>query len=318
MSVTPDAPVLALKGVSVRFTSGMPWARRSVDALSDIDLEIAAGETLGVVGESGSGKTTLGRLALGLLAPDSGQVEFAGNRVERRQGYPKGAVAAVLQHPQWSLNPRLRIGTSIGEPIAVLKRTPRAELAEAVATMLDLVGLDPRMAKRYPHELSGGQRQRASIARALVTRPKFIVFDEATSALDVSMQAQILNLVLSLQEKIGFAAMFISHDLAAVRYVAWTVAVLYAGKLMEKTASRVLYRSAHHPYTRCLQQASGLIDQPTYRLNPGQRPASEVGCVLRNRCPMAIPICSDLPPPLHQQNGGLVACHRAEELASAA
>src|SRR5262249_5582343 len=148
------------------------------------------GETLGVVGESGSGKTTLGRLALGLVKPSSGTVAFCGQAVDGRAGYPRGSVAAVLQHPQWSLNPRLSIGTSIAEPLTVLGGARKPERVERVAEMLQRVGLDPRLASRHPHELSGGQRQRASIARALVTRPRFIVFDEATSALDVSIQAQ--------------------------------------------------------------------------------------------------------------------------------
>jgi oligopeptide/dipeptide ABC transporter ATP-binding protein len=316
MSFASRVPVIAFKGVSVRFSSGMPWARRHVHALCDIDLEITAGETLGVVGESGSGKTTLARLALGLLAPSAGRVEFQQRLVQGRHGYPRGSIAAVLQHPQWSLNPRLSVGSSIAEPIVVLGEADRSERRKAVASMLDLVGLDSRMARRYPHELSGGQRQRASVARALITQPKFIVFDEATSALDVSMQAQILNLVLTLQEKVGFAAMFISHDLAAVRYVARNVAVLYAGQLVEYTQSRLLYGPAHHPYTRCLQQASGLIDQPEFRLKGNQLADHNLGCCLRGRCPIAVSRCAEVTPHLGHHGGSRVACHRAEELAS--
>ncbi|MFO1061302.1 MAG: ABC transporter ATP-binding protein, partial [Dongiaceae bacterium] len=313
---TRVTPVMAFEDVSVRFVSGPAWARRHTDALAGLSLEIAAGETLGVVGESGSGKTTLGRLALGLLRPTAGRVRFGGKPVESRAGYPRGSVAAVLQHPQWSLNPRLSIGSSIAEPLTVLGGCARPERQRRVAEMMGLVGLDAALLPRYPHELSGGQRQRASIARALITHPRFIVFDEATSALDVSVQAQILNLVLALQQQAGFAALFISHDLAAVRYVARRVTVLYAGRLMELAESAGLYRPAAHPYTRCLQQASGLIDAPAYRLAGPFGAAAGDCCPLHPRCPLAVERCARERPVPPAADAGRVACHRAAELAN--
>jgi ABC-type glutathione transport system ATPase component len=314
MSGTSGPVVMALRDVSVRFSRGMPWSPRRVDALRHLSLEIEQGETLGVVGESGSGKTTLGRVALGLTRPTSGRVEFCGRTVDGRADYPRGSIAAVLQHPQWSLNPRLSVGASVAEPLVVLGGTNRSERQQRVAEMLNLVGLDAALAPRHPHELSGGQRQRISIARALITSPRFVVFDEATSALDVSIQAQILNLILRLQESVRFAALFISHDLAAVRYVARKVAVLYAGRLMELAARPDLYRPAHHPYTRCLQQASGLVELPTFHLKGLPRASPAAGCPLHERCPVSIARCvTELPLPA-QHGAGLVACHRASEL----
>ena len=216
--------VVELRSVDVHFASGPLWARRHVHAAREVSLGVAAGETLGLVGESGSGKTTTGKVCLGLIRPTTGNVIFDGHPFDYRRRSRRGALAAVLQHPQWSLNPRLHVGTSIAEPLVINGFGSSEERRRETGEMLERVGLQPVLAKRYPHELSGGQRQRVAIARALITHPKFVVFDEAVSALDVSVQAQILNLIRELQAEAGFAALFISHDLAAVRYVADRIA----------------------------------------------------------------------------------------------
>jgi ABC-type glutathione transport system ATPase component len=212
---------------------------------------VAEGETLGVVGESGSGKTTAGRVALGLQRPTRGAVRFAGKPFPKRRRELAGHMQAVLQHPHWSLNPRMRVGASVAEPLTVLgERAP-----DRVPAMLERVGLEADLADRYPHELSGGQRQRVSIARALVTRPKFIVFDEAVSALDVSVQAQILNLVRDLQQEFRFSALFISHDLGVVRYIADRIAVMRAGEVVETADTHTFYTAPSHEYSKRLLES---------------------------------------------------------------
>jgi ABC-type glutathione transport system ATPase component len=226
--------ILELEDVTVTFTTGPPWRRRCVHAMRDVSFQLADGEILGLVGESGSGKTTTSMVALGLRNPSSGTVRFAGRPFPRRRRELAGRMQAVLQHPQWSLNPRMRVGQSVAEPLAVLGGVTRAELVRRAEESLDQVGLEASFAQRYPHELSGGQRQRVSIARALITRPPFIVFDEAVSALDVSVQAQILNLIKDLREEFAFAALFISHDLAAVRYVADRTIMMRDGEIAEQ------------------------------------------------------------------------------------
>jgi ABC-type glutathione transport system ATPase component len=247
----PAPPVVELRQIVVTYRKGPPWQRVAVPALMGVSLAIAAGETLGLVGESGSGKSTLGRVALGLVQPTRGEVLFDGRPLGpafRRSG----ALAVVFQHPEWALNPRLRCGTSIAEPLHIQRRGSPAERATAVAQMLEQVGLDPALAQRYPDELSGGQRQRMAIARALITRPRFIVFDEAVSALDVSVQSQILNLIRRLQTEFGFAALFISHDLAATRYVAQHIGVLLRGELVETGPASRFYAQPEHAYSRAL------------------------------------------------------------------
>lgn len=250
-------PVIELIDVGFGYRTGPAWARREVPAVHDITLGIGAGQTLGLVGESGSGKSTIAKLTLGLVAPTVGECRFEGGAMPGRT-WRRGKFAAVLQHPMWSLNPRLSLQASVSEPLAISGTASRQERDARVAEVMEQVGLDPTMASRYPHELSGGQRQRASIARALVTEPSYVLFDEAVSALDVSVQAQILNLIKTLQSVHRFAALFISHDLAAVRYVADEVVVLQSGRVVDQTSARDLYEPAGHPYTRQLQEASEL------------------------------------------------------------
>ncbi|GAA4200012.1 hypothetical protein GCM10022252_52630 [Streptosporangium oxazolinicum] len=251
-------PLLELDDVTVRFLSGPPFRRHAHDAMRHVSLAVAPGETLGLVGESGSGKTTTGMTALGLRRPSAGTVRFGGMPFPKNRRRLTGRIQAVLQHPQWSLNPRMRVAHSVAEPLTILgdpRDTGGTGTAGRVARLLADVGLDPGLARRYPHELSGGQRQRVSIARALITRPEFIVFDEPVSALDVSVQAQILNLVRDLQAQFGFGALFISHDLAAVRYVADRIAVMRNGEVVETAGTDVFYSHPQHEYSRQLLEA---------------------------------------------------------------
>jgi len=250
-------PVFALAGVSLTYRArGLGGDK--VEAVRNVSLEVAPGETLGLVGESGSGKTSLGKLCLGLIRPTAGEVRFKGTplgkaRSDRRSH--KGRRSVVLQHPEWALNPRLRCGASLAEPLEIQGSGTRGEHRQAVAAMLRQVGLDESVAERYPGALSGGQRQRVAIARALITSPELVVFDEAVSALDVSVQAQILNLIKALQAEHGFAALFISHDLAATRYLCHRIAVMYRGEIVEIAPARAFYDRPQHPYSRQLLAA---------------------------------------------------------------
>ena len=246
---------ISLRSIGKTFTSGPPWAREHVDAVRAVDMDIHVGETIGLVGESGSGKTTLGRLCLGMQRPSRGQVLIDGSPFDGHRGRLRGRLQIVGQHPEWALNPRLRAETSVAEPMAIMGIGTRAERQARVGEMLELVGLESSLAGRFPHQLSGGQRQRVAIARSLTTNPSFIVFDEVVSALDVSVQAQILNLIKDIQVTQGFAALFISHDLAAVRYVAHRVAVMLNGDILEIAPSERFYGRPEHPYSRQLQAA---------------------------------------------------------------
>lgn len=247
--------ILELDDVGVAFTSGPPWRRRQVHAMRGVSLAVAEGEILGLVGESGSGKTTTSMVSLGLQRPTSGTARFEGKPFPKRRKELTGRMQAVLQHPQWSLNPRMRVGQCVAEPLVVLGGADRSEVDERVLATLDQVGLGGSFAPRYPHQLSGGQRQRVSIARALITRPPFVVFDEAVSALDVSVQAQILNLIKDLRAEFSFAALFISHDIGAVRYVADRVAVMRRGELVETAPAAVFFGTPEHEYSRKLVEA---------------------------------------------------------------
>jgi oligopeptide/dipeptide ABC transporter ATP-binding protein len=311
------SPIVDARDIAVTYTSGPPWDQRVTTAIKSVTLSIAPGETVGLVGESGSGKTTLGRLCLGLVAPSAGSVLFDGKPIGPRHRPPRGQLSVVLQQPEWALNPRLRVATSVAEPLTIQGRLTSAERLAEVRRTLERVGLDVSFATRYPHELSGGQRQRVAIARALITEPRFIVFDEAVSALDVSVQTQVLNLIKDLQAEHNFAALFISHDLAATRYVSHRMAVMYAGELMEIGPADLFYAKPQHPYSRALSVSIALEDADAFKLKGTGDDVSPVGCPLNLRCPWSIDRCRDDKPVLRHLGEGSTACHRAEEVAVA-
>jgi oligopeptide/dipeptide ABC transporter ATP-binding protein len=294
--------------------------RGVITAVDDVSFYVREGEIFGLVGESGCGKTTIGRLLLRLEEPSSGSVLFDGKdirRLSRRElRVYRRSVQAVFQDPSASLNPRMRVGEIIAEPIIVNKMVPRRLLNEKVADLLGLVGLRNDNALLYPHEFSGGQRQRIAVARALATRPRFVVLDEPVSALDVSIRAQILNLVKDLQEKFSLTYLLIGHDLAIMQHMSNRIGVMYLGKMVEVTTSEELYLRPLHPYTIALLSA---IPSPSPSQQEreialsGEVPSpvnSPTGCRFHPRCPHAQPICAEVEPPLKQVDSDhMVACH---------
>ncbi len=304
-------PVIDARYIAVTYVSGPLWNRRHTDAVKAMTFELYAGETLGLVGESGSGKTTLGRVCLGLIPATQGAVLFERQLIGPRNKPQPGKLAVVMQHPEWSLNPRLRVGVSVAEPLAILGGLPRRQRAARAAAALEMVGLDASLAVRYPHELSGGQRQRVAIARALITEPRFVVFDEAVSALDVSVQTQVLNVIKDLQERHGFAALFISHDLAATRYVSHRMAVMYAGSLMEIGPAERFYTGPRHPYSRALSISVDPLRYQSFALRGGAEDSAGTGCPLSLRCPLSSARCRDEQPALDELS---TACHHAREM----
>jgi oligopeptide transport system ATP-binding protein len=300
---------------------------RTLRAVDGVTFTIAPTETLGLVGESGCGKTTTGRLILRAIAPTAGRILFEGLDVTAVHGkalHPfRRQAQIVFQDPYSSLNPRLSVRQIVGEPMVVHGLTTQDTIQTDVNSVLDLVGLSPEHAERYPHELSGGQRQRVGIARALGVRPKLIVADEAVSALDVSVRAQILNLFVELRERLGLAYLFISHDLGVVRFISHRVAVMYLGKLVEIAPAATLFDQPLHPYSQALlasiptigDGSSSMFDQ-TERLlsgelsNPIDLPP---GCRFYNRCPYRMERCRAVEPDLTVvESGHAVACHLYE------
>ena len=297
-------------------------------AVDDVSFELHAGETLGIVGESGCGKSTLGRAVLRLIEPSAGRVVWLGDDLGaldaealRRR---RRALQIVFQDPLASLNPRMTVGDIIAEPL--ITHEPglgKPDVKARVREMLAKTGLLPQMINRYPHEFSGGQCQRIGIARAMILRPKLIVCDEPVSALDVSIQAQIVNLLMGLQREFGLALLFISHDLAVVRHISHRILVLYLGRIMELADRDALYRAPKHPYTKALISAVPLPDprlerQKRRTVLAGDLPsplAPPSGCVFRTRCPLAIERCAREVPPVEQiAPAHQVACHRWREV----
>ncbi len=319
-------PILEVSDLRMHFpvTTGVVFRKTvgSVKAVDGVTFSIQPGETLGLVGESGCGKTTLGRCVLRFYKPTSGEMQFRGEDLTNIRGGRmrelRKEMQMVFQDPYSSLNPRMTAGQIIGEPLQIHRLASNSRQArERVTEILTLVGLDPSMASRYPHEFSGGQRQRIGIGRALAVDPSLIVCDEAVSALDVSIQAQIINLLKDLQRKLGLTYLFIAHDLAVVRHVADRIAVMYLGKIVEVAPRDDIYANPLHPYTQALLSAVPVPDPAVEAARKRQIIIGEVpsplnppsGCVFHPRCPIAQDDCSvDVPELRELRPGHWVAC----------
>jgi oligopeptide/dipeptide ABC transporter ATP-binding protein len=324
------APLLEVDGLVVHYHVRGPGkvfrSHETVHAVDGVSLSIASRETLGLVGESGCGKSTTGRTVLYLDRPTAGTIRFRGQDLSKLAAHDLTALRRhmqiVFQDPIGSLNPRHTVGQLIGEPLKVHDLVPRGQRRQRVRELLELVGLPGDAVSRFPHEFSGGQCQRIAIARALAVEPSLIVLDEPVSALDVSIQAQILQLLTDLQDRLGLSYLFIAHDLAVVGEMSDRVAVMYLGKVVEIADRDSLYARPYHPYTQALFSAVPIADPRLSReqrrvVVSGEVPSSldpPSGCRFRTRCPLAQEVCSTEEPPLEAvADGHLVACHFAEE-----
>jgi oligopeptide transport system ATP-binding protein len=293
---------------------------RAVQALTDVNLSVRRGETLGIVGESGCGKSTLARTLVRLYTADSGEVNYDGQDVLALQGAPLRAynrrVQMIFQDPFSSLNPRMTVGQVLREALSVHRMRPAPEIPARITELLSLVGLPAEAAGRLPHEFSGGQRQRIGIARALALEPECLIADELVSALDVSVQAQVVNLLLELQERLNLTVLFVAHDLRLVRHLSHRVAVMYLGRMVEVAPTQATFESPRHPYTQGLLAAAPTLDPSRRTAAPaiqGELPSPlnvPSGCAFRTRCPHAFDRCATERPLLKDTGEGhMVACH---------
>ncbi|MGE8498765.1 MAG: peptide ABC transporter ATP-binding protein [Pseudomonas sp.] len=323
-----EAPILSARELTRHYSvsRGLFKPAANVQALNGVSFELHAGKTLAVVGESGCGKSTLARALTLIEEPSSGSLQIAGqevagaSRAERKQ--LRRDVQMVFQNPYASLNPRQKIGDQLAEPLLINTSLSRSERREKVQAMMQQVGLRPEHYQRYPHMFSGGQRQRIALARAMMLQPKVLVADEPTSALDVSIQAQVLNLFMDLQETFNTGYVFISHNLSVVRHVADDVLVMYLGRPVEMGPSEPIYERPLHPYTRALLSAT-----PTIHPNPAKPKIKIVGelpnpldppsgCAFHKRCPYASERCLNEVPQLRALDGRQVACHNVESISA--
>ena len=323
-----SATLLEVEDLSVHFpvqTGGLFGKTVPLRAVDGVSFAVRPGETLSVVGESGCGKSTLGRAVLHLIPPTSGRVLYLGRAIDRGN-VPRHDLQIVFQDPLASLDPRMPIGEIIAEPLKSFEPDLKGgERRERVRAIMAAVGLLPQMINRYPHEFSGGQCQRIGIARAMIAKPKLVVCDEPVSALDVSIQAQIVNLLMDLQRRLGLALLFISHDLSVVRHISTRVMVLYLGRVMEIAPRDALYEHPRHPYTKALLSAVPVpdpkIERQRERIVLKGDPPSPLdppsGCVFRRRCPWAEAVCAEVRPPEEEvAPGHKVACVRWREVAA--
>jgi oligopeptide transport system ATP-binding protein len=322
-------PLLSVRNLKVHFKSRRGgWLlgnERTIRAVDGVSFDILPGQTLGLVGESGCGKTTTARAIVGLIEPSvmQGEIWLGGQRIDglspRAMLPHRRTVQMIFQDPYASLNPRMTVGSIIAEPMQIFSLGTRRERMLKVMQLMDLVGLNPTFLNRYPHEFSGGQRQRIGIARALAVEPRLIVCDEPVSALDVSIQAQVINLLKELQQRLGVAYLFISHDLAVVRHISHRIGVMYLGRIVELADADDLHRRPLHPYTQALLSAAPIPDPVRERRRErivlkGEVPSPDKqypGCPFADRCPIAEQYCREVVPLLE---GGehLVACHKAD------
>ena len=319
-------PLLEVRDLKVHF----PFRRGSIfkpehgfiRAVDGVSFAIQPGETLGLVGESGCGKTTTARAIINLLRPTSGEIWLGGERIDQlspRGMFPhRRKIQMIFQDPYASLNPRMTVGKIVQEPMEIFGLHAARNRKLEVMRILDLVGLNPRFLNRYPHEFSGGQRQRIGIARALAVQPKLIVCDEPVSALDVSIQAQVINLLMDLQKQLGLAYLFISHDLSVVRHISHRIGVMYLGRMVELASSAALHAHPRHPYTQALLSAAPIPDPVRERQRKriilrGEVPSPDrtyPGCPFADRCPIAEDYCRQVVPQLVGVRH-LVSCHKA-------
>jgi oligopeptide transport system ATP-binding protein len=320
-------PLLSVRDLRVHFPfrRGLFGGTGVIRAVDGVSFDIRPGETLGLVGESGCGKTTTARAIVGLLDRGvmRGEVMLDGDRIDHLS---RGAMLPhrrklqmIFQDPYASLNPRMTVGSIIAEPMQIFRLHAGRDRKLEVMRLMDLVGLNPRFLNRYPHEFSGGQRQRIGIARALAVQPKLIVCDEPVSALDVSIQAQVINLLVDLQEQLGLAYLFISHDLSVVRHISHRIGVMYLGRIVELAEADRLHQRPLHPYTQALLSAAPIPDPAAERrrrriMLQGEVPSPDreyPGCPFADRCPIAEQFCREVAPRLEGAEH-LVSCHKAE------